>query len=206
MEQKTLILEAAVKLFAKNGLDGVSIREIADEAGVHFANIRHHYGDKGALYQACISEHGDGRLKAAKKYLSDSPANIQDARLRLAFALSEVFEIHAKNPYLTLLVLREVESNTDRSDKVLKNTMLLQTKIHKEFFENCIRSGLLEIPVDTTFLITSLMGVIHHYMRTEGIRSRLHSAPSFNDKNYRDEIVNKILILFFDCHIKKPNK
>ncbi len=203
MEQKEQILLAAIKLFADKGLDGVSIREIAAEAKVHFSNIRHHFGDKEDLYRACISEHGNVRLSIAQKYLADNPKSSEDARLRLEFALNEVFERHSENPALSRLLLREVETETDRSDKVLKKTMLEMTKIHKMFVEKCIEKKWLCADLDANFLVVTLMGVLHHYMRTEGTRSRLHGAPRLSDKAYRNSLVSNILVLFFDKNLHK---
>ena len=40
------ILEAAERLFAQQGYDGVSMRTIAREAGVSKANIYHHFDSK----------------------------------------------------------------------------------------------------------------------------------------------------------------
>ena len=43
------ILDAAVRLFSESGYDGVSMRRIAEEAGVSKANIYHHFASKEAL-------------------------------------------------------------------------------------------------------------------------------------------------------------
>ena len=47
------IIEAAERLFAKHGIDGVSMRQISQEAGSgnHFS-VQYHFGDKKALAEA----------------------------------------------------------------------------------------------------------------------------------------------------------
>lgn len=51
LSTKEKILAVANDLFAKNGFDGTSIREIAKEAGVNLAAISYHFGNKEHLYK-----------------------------------------------------------------------------------------------------------------------------------------------------------
>ena len=51
---KERMLEAAVKLFAAKGFDGVSVREIADLACLGLPTMYHYYGDKAALYSTVV--------------------------------------------------------------------------------------------------------------------------------------------------------
>ena len=53
-ETKEKILAAATRLFARRGLDGVTIREICREAGVNGALVNYHFGTKENLYGACM--------------------------------------------------------------------------------------------------------------------------------------------------------
>jgi AcrR family transcriptional regulator len=49
------IRDAALRLFAERGIDGATIRDIAAEAGVSSGLVRHHFGSKEALRDACDS-------------------------------------------------------------------------------------------------------------------------------------------------------
>ena len=51
-EKKEKLLRAATELFARNGYDGVSIREISEAAGVNSAMISYYFGGKRGLYSA----------------------------------------------------------------------------------------------------------------------------------------------------------
>ena len=51
---KGRIVAVASGLFARRGIDGVSIAEIALGAGVSKANVMHHFGSKDGLYAACL--------------------------------------------------------------------------------------------------------------------------------------------------------
>jgi AcrR family transcriptional regulator len=47
------IRDAAIRLFADRGIDGTTVRDIAREAGVSPGLLRHHFGSKEALREAC---------------------------------------------------------------------------------------------------------------------------------------------------------
>lgn len=49
------IRDAALRLFAERGMDGATIRDIARAAGVSGGLVRHHFGSKDGLREACDS-------------------------------------------------------------------------------------------------------------------------------------------------------
>ncbi len=51
-DTKTRILDAAARLFAEQGLEGVSLRAVTAEAGVNLAAVNYHFGSKEALLAA----------------------------------------------------------------------------------------------------------------------------------------------------------
>ena len=58
-QTKEKILTAAEKLFAKNGFDGVSMRDVGRAAEVPFALITYHFHTKLGLYQALFRRRQD---------------------------------------------------------------------------------------------------------------------------------------------------
>lgn len=47
------IRDAAIRLFAERGIEGTTVRDIAEMAGVSPGLLRHHFGSKEALREAC---------------------------------------------------------------------------------------------------------------------------------------------------------
>jgi AcrR family transcriptional regulator len=60
------IRDAALRLFAERGIDGATIRDIAKAAGVSPGLVRHHFGSKEALRDACDA-HALGHLIRIKE-------------------------------------------------------------------------------------------------------------------------------------------
>jgi AcrR family transcriptional regulator len=196
MSSKDTICTAAIELFSKRGFDGVSIRDIATLAKVHFASIRYHFGDKEKLYNACISMHGESRLVSAKRFLGVKPKNAEDMRLRLGFAIDDVIRIHNENPFLTKLLLLEVESTEHRADLVLKKTMVAMTATFAQFFKICQKKKFILYDLDPLFIAQSLMGILHHFLRTESIRERLISQKKLKHNDSKELMIENIITLF----------
>ncbi|WP_066224388.1 TetR/AcrR family transcriptional regulator [Formosa haliotis] len=53
-DKQIQILTAAEKLFAENGFDGTSVRQIAKEAGINIAMISYYFGSKEKLLDALL--------------------------------------------------------------------------------------------------------------------------------------------------------
>ena len=56
VEVMEAVLEAATDLFAERGPDAVTVREVADRAGVNHALIHRHYGTKEELLRVVLSK------------------------------------------------------------------------------------------------------------------------------------------------------
>jgi AcrR family transcriptional regulator len=63
LTSRAAIRNAALRLFAEHGPDAVSVRQIAEAAGISPALVLHHYGSKAGLRQA-VDEHVAAQLDA----------------------------------------------------------------------------------------------------------------------------------------------
>jgi len=65
------IRDAAIRLFAERGIDGTTVRDIAAQAGVSPGLLRHHFGSKEALREACDAYALDRIVKIKEELLLD---------------------------------------------------------------------------------------------------------------------------------------
>jgi AcrR family transcriptional regulator len=59
IDGRELLLDAALRLFAEQGPEGVSIRAVNREAGLGPASVHYHFGTKEALLDAALHRYGD---------------------------------------------------------------------------------------------------------------------------------------------------
>src|SRR6266404_6429041 len=93
-EARNRIIEAAQKLFAVDGYDAVSFRDLTSAAGVSLSAIHYHFGSKEALLSEIfargahlLTKRRSELLEAARRYGGRPPSleSILDAFLRPAF-------------------------------------------------------------------------------------------------------------------------
>lgn len=53
------ILKATTRLLAKQGMESLSMRKVADEAGIYLSNVQYYYDDRDALLTAAIGYYFD---------------------------------------------------------------------------------------------------------------------------------------------------
>lgn len=63
VDRKALVLEAAIRKISELGFETVKLTDIGKEAGVAPALIRHYFGSKDGMIQACNNEVGERLLR-----------------------------------------------------------------------------------------------------------------------------------------------
>jgi AcrR family transcriptional regulator len=96
------IRDAALRLFAERGIDGATIRDIARAAGVSAGLVRHHFGSKEALRDACDA------------YALDRAMHIKEQAVLQGQAADPAF-LPATHPTMLLLMRYFARSMVDGS-------------------------------------------------------------------------------------------
>ncbi|MBN8757414.1 MULTISPECIES: TetR/AcrR family transcriptional regulator [Variovorax] len=123
-DRKHAILLAAEKLFARHGYHVVTIRQIAEEAGVPLALVGYYYGQKHELFHA-IFEHWGHTIEERLAGLAALTLDPEDVRTlpRIIEAFTApvlALRASAEGEYYALLVARELYHATEEADRVLR--------------------------------------------------------------------------------------
>lgn len=90
------IINVATELFAKNGFDGTSTREICKQAGVNISLISYYFGGKKELYEKVVSQIVENIISHMKSHIGikEFPQNFdfltQEQKIDLLFKLQEM--------------------------------------------------------------------------------------------------------------------
>lgn len=123
-DRRQAILLAAEKLFAQHGYHAVTIRQIAEEAGVPLALVGYYYGPKHELFHA-IFEHWSHTIEerlAGLKAVRIDPADLRTLPRIIEAFTGPVLALRAsaEGEYYALLVARELYHATEEADRVLR--------------------------------------------------------------------------------------
>ena len=167
-DRRQNILLAAEKLFAKYGFHAVSIRDIADEAGVPLALVGYHFGNKQELYHA-IFEHWSGmrqeRLDALAQVMAGDGGGDRLQQLVEAF-IAPVIRLRAspEGEYYALLMTRGLTLQSEEEDKIIREFFDPLAKAFIQAFHQVLA---VEFPGVTTAQVAwgyqfALGALLHH--------------------------------------------
>ena len=114
LDTRSKILQAAIKIFASQGYDGASLRQITNLAGVNHGSVKYHYNSKLELWQAAVTflyEELEGSIR-----LSDGTWNDLSTREKLEHAMRAYIRFIAKTPELPKITMFETMHDSPRLD------------------------------------------------------------------------------------------
>ena len=123
-DRRHAILLAAEKLFAQHGYHVVTIRQIAQEAGVPLALVGYYFGPKHELFHAIFAHWGhsiEARMQGLRAVRIDPDDTRTLPRIIEAFTAPVLaLRASAEGEYYALLVARELYHATEEADRVLR--------------------------------------------------------------------------------------
>ncbi len=190
-EGTTAILEAAETLFSEQGFDAVSLRQVAERAGVSKANIIHHFTSKEGLYHAVLRgamERCDALLEALEEREGDPLQRLRSysrENLRQMFAHPEAYR----------LLLREIlEHGQERGSE-------LAARVVGESFERLValvregqEAGALRRELDPALMALVLVACKVFLFQSGGVLRHLPGAEITQEPDHYMEAVMELLL------------
>lgn len=81
MDNRTIILDTALRLFSQSGYEAVGVQEIVEASGVTKPTLYHYFGSKRGLLDALLEEHFNVLIASAAssaEYNGDLPQTLQN--------------------------------------------------------------------------------------------------------------------------------
>ncbi len=149
------LLEASAELFADNGFEGVSMRQIARAANITQAAIYHHFPNKFDLYLAAIRHIYSGRTEALVSQVSSE----SDPEKQLALLVRSLLEVFEEQPQFRRIYFRELLAGDKKrlqmmTGKVLPDIRRLMDTLMPE----------LAPTMDAHLMVLSLCGLLFHHL------------------------------------------
>lgn len=127
------IIAAGRQVFGRKGFDGASLRDIAEEANVAHAMIRHHFGGKEGLWQAVIDTHAQSIAERHGPLFAEV-GKTEPVALLQCFMRS-FLEFSAENPDATRILMHESTTPGPRLDYLIEKFSPLHRAIDPIFIE-----------------------------------------------------------------------
>lgn len=159
---KLRILEAAKKEFAKNGLGGARVDDIAEKAKSNKRMIYHYFGSKEDLFRIVLEEVYQD-IRAAEQKLN---LEALDPKAGLEKLVRFTWDYYLKNPeFLTL-----VNSENLHRGKHLKKSEIVKASSRKlgsmvgDLLDRGVKEGVFRDGIDPMQLNITIAGVSYYYL------------------------------------------
>ncbi len=191
-DTKTRILDAAENLFAKNGFDATSLRDITAEAQVNLAAVNYHFQSKESLIDAIV-ERRMGPLNRSRLEMLDQAGPSP--------SVEQIVEA-----FLLPLLMVESLPAAPMIGRVFSNPTLFFERVYKKHliplagcFSAAIAGALPDLPAEDCFWRLQFMaGSMSHILALSGV------LPLMSGKPFDQTAVMAKLIPFLAAGLRAP--
>lgn len=186
---------AAVHLFARDGYEGATVRDICKEAGTANATaVNYYFGGKAQLYKAILDMVFAENLRRRQEMEATQPSDglSPEAKLRrfLTIMVDVVFNDDPVAKDITTIVLREMMDPSEHLDDLVDNF----TRPDNEELSGIIREILGPNATSATVRdnLASVGGQLFYYLAFWPVFSRVYPEhPGVSD--YREPLIDHIM-------------
>lgn len=142
LDTKSQIFNAALRLFAVNGYENVSIRAIADAVGIKTASIYYHYKNKEEILDACYNFYVEHRHSTRLRKEQYEPIIRQGTKKEVLNVLNYSYsDAIVENMILSLLTIFSHMYTDDKAKEIYIDEINCSMKYLEEFFKLGIEIG-----------------------------------------------------------------
>lgn len=193
----TSLLEAAKKLFADKGFDGVSVKDICDKAGVNVSLVSYHFGSKEGLFNACLEKFGQERLKFAEMLLKDEPKSREDFRQRIKMFTENFVAAHLEEPEVSSILQRECGNTQSLASDLFKSVFLKSFEYLVKFTAKAQKNKYFRSDLDPLICAGMYFGSFVHLLRVAPMLKEFY-GHSLTDKKFQSKVIEQALSIFLE--------
>lgn len=190
---KKKLLKAAKKQFALKGLNGTSIRDIAQEAQVNSSMISYYFENKEGLYIECLREIGKSHLRFAQEVLLDVHS-LEEFKVRLHMLIKNLFLLFTEDRDAGLIIVREYDKAHSPAEKVFKQTFLKIFELLVQYFSKAQKKGFVDNKKDPFILASLFFGCLSSQMRMDHIKEKVYQR-TLKEKNEQENVAKHLVEL-----------
>ena len=175
-------MEAAEQLFAENGFNGTSVRDICEHAGVNLAMISYYFGSKEKLLEALFAYRGEqSKLKLESLIQREELTAMEKMQQLIDHYIDKVVKGHA---FHRILAREQILTHTGKIA-----TLILEMKKQNQALIALIikegkKKGEFKRSVDVPMLMGTLIGTTNHLLTTRHYYRELDNKQDMNEKDF----------------------
>jgi AcrR family transcriptional regulator len=186
VDKRRVILDAAVRVFARQGFHTCRVSDIADEAGVAYGLVYHYFSSKETILDTLFVENWDVMLAA----IDEAEASDQTPREKLRAIASLIVDSYSYDPDVMKVIIVEVTRAANTFGRTHLDKMMQAYDGIARIVKQAQAAGTFRTEVDALFAAQAFYGLIEQVL-TQWIFSGLPvSMEEF--EHVKNEIVEMI--------------
>lgn len=186
------LLDAAEKLFAEHGFDGVPVRDITSLANCNVAAINYHFGGKDNLYLEIMKSHmaalREIRINSIKEVMSRPGPTLEDLLRAFSWAFLDPLGDEENGAQLFKLMVREMLDPHLPSDMFFEEVIRpVVNALVEAIMKVCPGIDMLKAAFCIHSVVAQLLHTIHTTKMLAKVESLPWETPQFD--NFVDHIV-----------------
>ncbi len=175
LDARDVLLKATRDLIIEKGLPRITVREVAERAGVGTALVSYYFGGKAGLLRAIIDKHAaEGRERLERA--ANSPGTAQD---RVRRFLRETIEAMRDDPYLPRLIVEQVLfADDDDADRFAEEFARPNTSVLSKLLKEGVESGEFR-DFDINTILPAMLGSCVFFFLSGPLRRRAFGIEEF---------------------------
>lgn len=189
------IIETAELLFSKNGFEGTTVRDIAEDAGVNIAMISYYFGSKEKLMEA-VFDYRTGNIKSRVESLlkNDSLSPLQ----KMEFLIDEHIErVMGHQGFYKIMLCEQVINKNPAIIDLLIQIKKRNAGVINELIKDGQKKGVFKKKVDVVFLLNTMVGTVIQTLISKPYYRDYNNLKDMPDDEF-DELFRKKISL----HVK----
>ncbi len=196
-EVKNKILQCAKQEFAKTGVRGSNLKDIAKCAGVAGSLITYHYKGKDGLFKSCTESFAVKRLEAINRLLGYEPKTRAEMKTRIEMFVNEMLISFVDDPNGFQMVNQEVRTHNPIAIEIFRETFLTNFQHTVKFFKQAIDNGLIDKSRDPLIIASLLYSLTCDTARNDHLGELFFNHTIKNEKR-RQLVAEHIVSMFMN--------
>jgi AcrR family transcriptional regulator len=159
-EKRRLILDAAVRVFARQGFHACRVADIADEAGVAYGLVYHYFGSKDEVLDTLFLERWNVMLDLIRQVDAEQIA----VREKLAAIASFIVDSYQHDPDLMKVIIVEVTRAANSFGDTHIGTIGEAYELIGGMIAEAQESGQFKAEIDSRFAAMAFYGAIEQLL------------------------------------------
>ena len=189
-EKQIQIIEESEILFAENGFNGTSVREIAKNADVNLAMISYYFGSKDKLLEAIFIYRGETTKISLEKILqTPSLSSLQKIHNLIEHYVNRVV---AHQAFYKILTREMVVNHTGETENIILETKRRNLEIVQQIIAEGQKDGTFKKKVDVPLLISVLSGTANSLLSSQKYYKKLSDLDHLNEDEFQKHLINQL--------------